>query len=69
MDHALAWLMGLVAILPGFGPAAPPSWNGYAEDDYVYAAAASAGTIASMPVAEGQLVAEVRRMLGRGPRP
>ncbi|MGN6685610.1 MAG: HlyD family secretion protein [Devosia sp.] len=56
MDHALAWLMGLVAILPGFGPAAPPSWNGYAEDDYVYAAAASAGTIASMPVAEGQLV-------------
>jgi HlyD family secretion protein len=56
MDHALAWLMGLVAILPGFGPAAPPSWNGYAEDDYVYAAAASAGTIASIPVAEGQLV-------------
>jgi HlyD family secretion protein len=56
MDHVLAWLMGLVAILPGFGPAAPPSWNGYAEDDYVYAAAASAGTIASMPVAEGQLV-------------
>jgi HlyD family secretion protein len=56
MDHVLAWLMGLVAILPGFGPAAPPSWSGYAEDDYVYAAAASAGTIASMPVAEGQLV-------------
>ena len=56
MDHALAWLMGLVAILPGFGPAAPPSWNGYAEDDYVYAAAATAGAIASIPVAEGQLV-------------
>jgi HlyD family secretion protein len=48
--------MGLVALIPGFGPATPPMWNGYVEEDYVYASAASAGTIASIPVAEGQLV-------------
>lgn len=56
MGTVLAWLTGLVAILPGFGPAAPPAWNGYAEDDYLYAAAATAGPIAALPVADGQLV-------------
>ena len=56
MGTVLAWLTGLVAILPGFGPAAPPAWNGYAEDDYLYAAAATAGPIAALPVTDGQLV-------------
>ena len=34
--------------------APPPSWNGYVEADYIYAAAASAGTIKSIAVSEGQ---------------
>src|SRR3569623_1472310 len=56
MDGFFARVMGVVAVLPGFGHATAPSWNGYVEDDYVYAAAPSAGTIARIPVKEGQLV-------------
>jgi HlyD family secretion protein len=56
MDGVFAWVMGVLAVLPGFGHAAAPSWNGYVEDDYVYAAAPSAGTIASIAVKEGHLV-------------
>lgn len=57
MDHVFAWLMGLLAFIPGVGHAPPPGWNGYVEADYSYAAAASAGTIASIAVSEGQQVA------------
>ena len=56
MDGLFAWVMGVLAVLPGFGHAAAPNWNGYVEDDYVYAAAPSAGTIASIAVKEGQPV-------------
>lgn len=56
MSGILAWFMGLLAIIPGMGHPAVPSWNGYVEDDYVYAAASSAGQIAAIPVSEGQLV-------------
>lgn len=56
MNAFFGWLIGLVAIIPGFGPAAAPSWNGYVEEDYIYAAASAAGTIESIPVREGQLV-------------
>jgi HlyD family secretion protein len=57
MDHVLAWLTGLLAIIPGMGHEAPPSWNGYAEIDYVYASTATAGRIETMTVREGDRVA------------
>jgi HlyD family secretion protein len=56
MDHVFAWLMGLLSFIPGLGPAAPPSWNGYVEVDYAYAAAPSAGTIEAIDVNEGESV-------------
>lgn len=56
MNGFFAWLMGLLAFIPGMGQPATPNWNGYVEDDYVYAAAASAGQIAAIRVSEGQLV-------------
>ncbi|HET8729135.1 MAG TPA: HlyD family efflux transporter periplasmic adaptor subunit [Alphaproteobacteria bacterium] len=58
MNGVLAWLAGLVAIVvPGFGATPAPSWNGYVEADYVYVSPVSGGTIASIPVREGQTVA------------
>jgi HlyD family secretion protein len=49
-----AWVMGIVSVvLPGFGQPAVPTWNGYAEADYVYVAAASPGTIEQIAVREG----------------
>lgn len=56
MNGFFAWVLGLLSFIPGLGHAGPVSWNGYVEDDYVYAAAASAGTIQSIAVKEGQLV-------------
>jgi HlyD family secretion protein len=56
MDHALAWLMGLLAFIPGLGHQAPPSWNGYVEADYSYAAAPTGGTIEAIRVSEGDRV-------------
>jgi HlyD family secretion protein len=57
MQTILAWIMGvLAAVIPGLAPPGPPSWNGYVEADYTYAAAASAGTIVRIAVAEGQSV-------------
>jgi HlyD family secretion protein len=52
-----AWVMGLLAVIPGFGPATAPGWNGYVEADYVYAAAPTPGAIASIAVREGDRVA------------
>lgn len=57
MDHVLAWLTGLLAIIPGVGHEAPASWNGYAEIDYVYASTATAGRIETIAVREGDRVA------------
>jgi HlyD family secretion protein len=57
MDHALAWLMGLFSFVPGVGQAPSPSWNGYAELDYVYAATPGAGRIETIAVREGDTVA------------
>jgi HlyD family secretion protein len=56
MNGFFAWFLGLLSIIPGVGQPAAPSWNGYIELDYVYAAAPGVGTIASIPVKEGQLV-------------
>ena len=56
MSGFFAWVLGLLSFIPGLGHPGPVSWNGYVEDDYVYAAAASAGTIQSIAVKEGQLV-------------
>ena len=57
MESALAWLMGLLSFIPGIGHEGPPSWNGYVEADYVYAAAPSGGTITAIRVSEGDTVA------------
>jgi hypothetical protein len=56
MNGVFAWVLGLLSFIPGLGHAGPQMWNGYVEDDYDYAAAASAGTIQSIAVKEGQLV-------------
>ncbi len=58
MDQVFAWLMGLLSFIPGLGHDAPPSWNGYAELDYVYAAAPAGGTIETIAVTEGDTVAK-----------
>ncbi len=58
MNEFFAWLTGLVAIvIPGFGTAPAPNWNGYVEADYTYVAAATPGTIAVLGVREGDVVA------------
>jgi HlyD family secretion protein len=55
MNGFFGWVMGvLAAVIPGLGASGPATWNGYVEDDYVYAAAPSAGTIAAIAVKEGQ---------------
>jgi HlyD family secretion protein len=56
MNQLFGWALGLLSVLPGFGHAGPQMWNGYVEEDYSYAAATSAGTIAQIAVKEGQLV-------------
>lgn len=57
MDQFLSWLTGLIAIvIPGFGVAPEPSWNGYVEADYVYVAAAAPGVIEAIAVKEGEAV-------------
>jgi HlyD family secretion protein len=57
VDELLSWLTGLVAIvIPGFGVAPEPSWNGYVEADYVYVAPAAPGVIEAIAVKEGETV-------------
>lgn len=57
MHELLAWITGLVAVvIPGFGVAPEPAWNGYVEADYVYVSAPGAGTIATIAAREGQVV-------------
>lgn len=59
MNEFFAWVVGLVAIVvPGFGATPTPSWNGYVEADYVYVAASAGGTIDTLLVREGQVVAK-----------
>ena len=58
MNEFLALLASLVAIvIPGFGATPVPSWNGYVEAEYVYVAPASPGTIETLHVREGSVVA------------
>jgi len=57
MSTVAGWITGLLALfLPGFGVEAVPQYNGYIEADYVYAAAAGTGRIATLPAIEGSLV-------------
>jgi HlyD family secretion protein len=57
MNEFFAWVVGLIAVvLPGFGQPATPVWNGYAEADYVYVAAATPGVIETIAVSEGEAV-------------
>lgn len=56
MNEIMAFLTGLLALVPGMGPAPEPSWNGYVEADYVYVGAPSAGTIETVVAREGQAV-------------
>lgn len=59
MTEFLAWLTGLVGILiPGFGTADPPRYNGYVEAKYVYVAPVAGGPIESIAVREGDAVAK-----------
>ena len=53
MNSVVAWLMGLLALIPGMGQPAVATWNGYVEEDYVYAAAPTAGPIDTIAVKEG----------------
>ena len=57
MNEVMAFLTGLLALVPGMGPAPAPSWNGYVEADYVYVGAPSGGTIETVVAREGQVVA------------
>jgi HlyD family secretion protein len=58
VNEFLAFLASLVAIvIPGFGATPVPSWNGYVEAEYVYVAPASPGTIETLHVREGSVVA------------
>lgn len=58
MDQFLSWLAGLLALLvPGFGAAPGPAWNGYVEAEYVYVAAAATGVIETVAAAEGDAAA------------
>jgi HlyD family secretion protein len=56
MNGMFAWLVGLLAFVPGFGAPAAPQFTGYVEARYVYVAPASAGSIDKFDVAEGQEV-------------
>lgn len=56
MNEIAAFLAGLLALVPGMGPATEPSWNGYVEADYVYVAAPGPGTIEQVLVREGDAV-------------
>ncbi len=56
MDEVMTFFAGLLALVPGMGPAPEPSWNGYVEADYVYVGAPSPGTIETVVAREGQAV-------------
>jgi HlyD family secretion protein len=57
VDAFFAWLTGLIAIIiPGFGATEMPSYNGYVEARYVYAAPVSGGPIETISVKEGDQV-------------
>ena len=57
MNEFFTWITGVIAaVVPGFGTAPEPSWNGYVEADYIYVSAPSAGTIATITAQEGQVV-------------
>jgi len=58
MNGIAAWLMGLLSFIPGLAAPAIPAWNGYVEEDYVYAASPTAGPIDKIAVQEGD---EVRK--------
>jgi HlyD family secretion protein len=56
MNNVFAWLMSVLAFIPGLGVEPAPMWNGYAEVDYDYASAQSAGRIDRIAVREGDRV-------------
>lgn len=52
-----AWIMSVVAaVYPGINPPAPYLYDGYVEDDFVYASASASGRIETIMVAEGQAI-------------
>jgi len=55
MNEFLAFLAGLIAlVVPGFGTAPEPIFNGYIEANYVYVSATTAGVVQTIAVSEGQ---------------
>lgn len=59
MNEIWGFITGLIAaVIPGFGDQPPPQWNGYVEADYVYVGTVTPGTIATLAVKEGEVVAQ-----------
>lgn len=56
MSDFVAFFVGLLALVPGLGPAVEPSWAGYVEANYVYVAPAGGGIISEIAGGEGQVV-------------
>lgn len=59
MNEILAAIMAaLTFVLPGLANEPADGFSGYLEADYVYAAATTSGVISSLPIDEGQEIAE-----------
>lgn len=57
MNEFLAWIIGLIGVIvPGFGAAETPRYNGYVEAEYLYAAPSTSGQITTIAVTEGQVI-------------
>jgi len=56
MNGFIAFVMGLLSAIPGFGSPPEPVYSGYLEADFVYVAPVTGGRIAQLPVSEGQVV-------------
>ncbi len=57
MNEFLAWVAGLIGlVIPGFGVAEAPHYNGYVEARYVYASPVSGGQLETISVKEGDRV-------------
>jgi len=57
MSDFVNWLMSIAAlVVPSLAPVGPPTFNGYVEADYVYAAPLTPGRITRIGVKEGDVV-------------
>lgn len=64
MSDLPAWLAAIIAaVIPGWGMAPDPSYNGYVEADYLYVAPSSPGRITSIDASEGQAVSADQQLV------